>query len=81
MFTVLATSGVNNDLTGVVLASTVVYTVLGIFIMVGAIAAINAMFRLDLRHELIKDNNIAYGVAIGGFAVAISIIIAATISS
>lgn len=61
--------------------STVVYTVLGIVIMVIAIGAINMMFRLNLRKELSTDNNIAYGVAIAGFAIAIGLIIAGTISS
>lgn len=81
MISILATTAANNGLSIVALASTLLYTTLGIFIMMTAIGVINMMFKLDLRHELTKDNNVAYGVAIGGFAIAISIIIAGTIAS
>ena len=42
---------------------------------------VNRIFRLDLRRELIEDQNIGLGVAFAGTALAIAIIIAATILS
>ncbi len=63
------------------LASTIVYALLGISITVGAIAALNVIFKLDLHKELVEDQNIAFGVAIGGFAIAIAIILGSTILS
>ncbi len=81
MLRIMATAEANNGLSTAALASTLLYTTLGILIMIGAVGFINILFKLDLRHELTKDNNIAYGVAIGGFAIAIGIIIAGTISS
>ena len=81
MLELLATTSASNGLTISAFVSTILYTILGIFIMISAIGVINTMFKLDLRHELTKDNNIAYGVAIAGFAIAIGIIIAGTISS
>jgi hypothetical protein avisC_07837 len=42
---------------------------------------VNRIFRLDLRRELIEDQNIGLGLAFAGTAVAIAIIIAATILS
>ena len=43
--------------------------------------AINTIFKLDLRRELIEDQNIGLGLAFAGTAIAIAIIIAATIVS
>jgi uncharacterized membrane protein YjfL (UPF0719 family) len=60
------------------LMGTVTYTVMGIILMFLGITAANLIFRLDLRKELIKDQNIAFGVMIGGFAIAIGIIIGAS---
>lgn len=62
------------------LVSTLLYTALGIVIMVIAVSAINMLFRLNMRKELIGENNAAYGVAVAGFAVAVGIIIAGSIS-
>jgi len=59
--------------------STVVYSLLGVSIMAGAILFFNFVFKLDLRRELVEDQNIAFGVLFGGLAVAIAIIIAASI--
>ena len=42
---------------------------------------VNRIFRLDLRRELIEDQNIGLGAAFAGTALAIAIIIAATILS
>ena len=63
------------DLNWQSLLSTIVYAVLGVVLLM------NRIFRLDLRRELIEDQNIGLGLAFAGTAVAIAIIIAATILS
>ncbi|MDX1766044.1 MAG: DUF350 domain-containing protein [Candidatus Saccharimonadales bacterium] len=62
-------------------ASTLLYTVVGIIIMILALLVINKLFDLDMHKELVKDNNVAFGVMIGGIAIAIAIIVAGTITS
>lgn len=71
----------SNGLTLAALVSTLLYTVLGLVIMLAALWLTNQIFKLNIKKELSKDNNVAYGVAIAGFAIAIAIIIGATISS
>ncbi|RCK68593.1 DUF350 domain-containing protein [Desertihabitans brevis] len=63
------------------LLSTVVYSVVGIVLMVLTIVVVNKLFRLQLHRELVKEHNVAFGVMLGGLAVAIAIIIAGTIIS
>ena len=60
------------------LASTVAYAVLGVLLLMVFTWAINTIFKLDLRRELIEDQNIGLGLAFAGTAIAIAIIIAAT---
>lgn len=62
-------------------ASTLLYTIVGIIILVISVVTINAIFGLHVKKELIKENNTAVGITIAGLAVAIGIIIAGTISS
>lgn len=63
------------------LAGTVAYAVLGVLLLMVFAWAINTIFKLDLRRELIEDQNIGLGAAFAGTAIAIAIIIAATIVS
>ena len=69
------------DLNGQSLLSTIVYAVLGVVLLMVFAWIVNSIFRLDLRRELIEDQNIGLGLAFAGTAVAIAIIIAATILS
>ena len=66
-------SGLPAGLDGMVLLTTVLYAVLGVAWL------INLIFKLDLRRELIEDQNPGLGLAFAGTAIAIAIIIAATI--
>lgn len=63
------------------LLSTLLYAVLGVVLLMVFAWMINTVFRLDLRRELIEDQNTGLGVAFAGTAIAIAIIIAATILS
>ena len=78
METITASS---QGLTAGAIIATVVYSLLGVFIMIIAIVAINAIFRLNVRKELVKENNAAFGILLGGLSIAIAIIIGATILS
>ncbi len=69
------------DLNWQSLLSTIVYAVLGVVLLMVFAWIVNSVFRLDLRRELIEDQNIGLGLAFAGTAVAIAIIIAATILS
>lgn len=61
--------------------STILYSLLGMALLVISVSVMNVLFKLDVRKELIKDNNVAFGIAIAGMAIALAIIIAGTISS
>ena len=61
--------------------STVVFTFLGVAIMLISLLVINVVFRLNMHHELVEENNTAYGIMIGGVAIAIALIVAGTILS
>ena len=69
------------DLNWQSLLSTVVYAVLGVVLLMVFALLVNRIFRLDLRREHIEDQNIRLGVDFAGTALAIAIIIAATILS
>ncbi len=55
------------------------YSVVGVIIMLGCVALCNIVFGVDLRKELIKDQNPALGTMFAGLFIAIAIIIAASI--
>ncbi|MCC2333764.1 DUF350 domain-containing protein [Cellulomonas wangsupingiae] len=63
------------------LLSTIVYSVLGIVLLLLTIVVVNKLFKLNLHRELVDEHNTAFGILIAGVAVAIGIIIAGTISS
>lgn len=71
----------NSGLTMEAFLATILYTLLGIAILVFSVFVINKAFGFSVKHELVKDNNVAVGVVVAGIAIAIAIIIAATISS
>ena len=68
-------------LTWVSLLSTIVYALLGVVLLIVFAVITNYIFKLKIRDELVKDNNVGMGIAIAGMAVAIAIIIAGTINS
>ena len=61
--------------------STIIYSVLGIVLLVLTIVVVNYLFKLNLHRELVDEHNTAFGIMIAGLAVAIGIIIAGTILS
>lgn len=71
----------SNGLTMEAFIATLAYSLAGIVLLLLTIMVVNAMFKLDLHNELVKENNVAFGIVIAGIAIAIAIIIAGTISS
>ncbi len=61
--------------------STIIYSVLGIVLLVLTIVIVNYLFKLNLHRELVDEHNTAFGIMIAGLAIAIGIIIAGTILS
>lgn len=75
------TTYTGQGLTPEAVIATVVYSLIGVAIMVAAIVAINKLFRLNLRRELVTEHNTAFGIMLAGLSIAIAIIIAGTIAS
>jgi len=61
--------------------ATIVYSVVGIVLLLVTLVVADTVFKLNLRHELVEDQNVAFGLVIAGVAVAIGVIIAGTIGS
>lgn len=69
----------SHGLTTEALVATLVYSLLGLFIMLIAILMINKLFNLNMHRELVKEHNTAFGLLFGCMSIAIAIIIASTI--
>lgn len=63
----------------VLIAATIFYACLGVCLMVLFLVFVDKVFKLDLKKELVEDENVAYGIMIAGVAIGISIILAASI--
>lgn len=70
-----------NGLTSEAVIATLIYITIGIVMMMLAVTLVNWMFQLNMKKELANENNVAYGVMIAGFFIAVAIIIAGTIMS
>jgi uncharacterized membrane protein YjfL (UPF0719 family) len=69
-----------NGLTMEAFLATLLYSATGIIILILTVLLINAVFRLNLHRELVKEHNTAFGIVIAGMAIAIAIIISGTIT-
>jgi uncharacterized membrane protein YjfL (UPF0719 family) len=67
------------DLSLWAIVSTVLYGLIGILLFILGYLALDRFVRLDLRRELVEDQNLALGVMLAGFFVALAIIVAAVI--
>ena len=59
--------------------STIVYGLLGISLFVVGYLAFDRLIRLDLRRELVEDQNTALGIMLAGLFISIAIIVASAI--
>lgn len=71
---------IHPDLQLSVIITSILYAVIGMTLMLSFIAIFDKVFKMNLHHELVEDQNVAFGILIAGVAVGISIIIAAAIN-
>jgi putative membrane protein len=69
------------DLTFGPLFATIIYASTGVLLMIIFVVLFDKLFKLNLHQELVKDQNVAFGVLLAGVSIGISIIIAAAIGS
>lgn len=55
------------------------YSVIGVIIMLGCVLISNYVFKLNVRKELLEDQNTAFGTMMAGLFIAVGIIVAASI--
>ena len=58
----------------------VVYTLLGLLLMVVSVMMVNSVFRLDLKKEILVEHNVASGIVLAGIFISIALIVASAIS-
>ena len=68
-----------DDLSPEVIIATVIYGVIGIILCVLGYFAFDRLARLDLKRELVEDQNVALGIMLAGVFVGIAIVVAAAI--
>lgn len=68
-----------NDFTLTAVLSTLVYGLIGILLYIVGYILFDKLLRLDLRRELLEDQNQALGIMMGGIFIGIAIVIAAAI--
>lgn len=67
------------DLSIWAIVSTALYGLIGIVLFLLGYLALDRFIRLDLRRELVEDQNLALGVMLAGFFVALALMVAAVI--
>ena len=68
------------DLSVWAVLSTVVYGVIGVLLCILGYLAFDRLARLDLRRELVEDQNIALGIMLAGVFIGIAIVVASAIT-
>ena len=70
-----------SDLSLMVVLSTLLYGTIGILMCVLGYVAFDKVAGLNLRHELVEDQNVAVGVMLAGAFIGIGIVIASVMLS
>ncbi len=70
-----------SDLSLMVILSTLVYGVIGILMCVLGYVAFDKVAGLNLKHELVEDQNVAVGVMLAGAFIGIAIVVASVMLS
>lgn len=70
------TSGLHPEL----ILSSVIYTFIGIVLMLVSLWIFDQAFKLNIKKELFTDHNTAFGIVLAGASIAIAIIVAAAIT-
>ena len=73
--------GTSNDLAWIPLVSTLIYGLIGIVLAVVGYFAFDRLLGLDLRRELVEDQNVALGIMLAGVFIGIAIVVGAVMIS
>jgi uncharacterized membrane protein YjfL (UPF0719 family) len=73
--------GASNDLNWYPLLSTFIYGLIGIVLAVAGYFVFDRLLGLDLRRELVEDQNTALGIMLAGVFIGIAIVVAAVMVS
>ncbi len=69
----------NSGLQAELIIGSVVYTLLGLVLMVGSVMLVNHVFKLDLKKEILEEHNVASAIVISGIFLSIAIIVGSAI--
>lgn len=72
---------VDSSLNVSVFAATILYGAIGILITLAGYFAFDKVVGLNLRHELVEDQNVAVGIMLAGVFIGCSIVVAAVMLS
>ncbi len=75
------TPGASNDLNWVPMVSTLIYGFIGIVLTVVSYFVFDRLLGLDLKRELVEDQNTALGIMLAGVFIGIAIVIGAVMIS
>lgn len=70
----------NSGLQTNLILGSIVYTLLGLVLMVVCVSAVNMFFKLNLKKEILDEHNVASGIVLAGIFISIAIIIASAIN-
>lgn len=70
----------NSGLQIELILGSVVYTLLGLLLMVVSVMMVNSVFKLDLKKEILVEHNVASGIVLAGIFISIALIVASAIS-
>lgn len=79
LLSVLTQTGQTTELSLLAVLSTLIYGLVGLLLYALGYFIFDRVLRLDLRRELLEDQNQALGIMLGGVFIGIAIIIAAAI--
>jgi uncharacterized membrane protein YjfL (UPF0719 family) len=74
-------TGRANDLTLMPILSTLVYGLIGVVLCVVSYFVFDRLIGLDLKRELVEDQNTALGIMLAGVFIGIAIVVAAVMLS
>ena len=70
-----------SSLSATVLISTILYGAIGILITLAGYFVFDKVAGLNLKHELVEDQNVAMGIMLAGVFIGLSIVVAAVMLS
>jgi len=75
-----AVTSISTGLHPEIILSSIIYTFLGIILMLVSLWIFDQAFKLNIKKELFKEHNSAFGIVLAGASIAIAIIVSAAIN-